>query len=226
MERFNRNVVAGMFVVIPVLTTVWIARFVLEALIAFGRPLVTALATSLEPTAPDVAEMLVTSQFQWVVALLLTLLLLYCLGALTTAMIGRRVLHAFDRLIARIPFVKMVYGATRKLMASFQEAPAGDRRVVLIEFPSPEMKALGLVTRTFRAADTGQELAAVYVPTTPNPTSGYMEIVPVERLVWLDWTANEAMQFIVSGGTLAPDSMNFATAGSEKVVRRPTEAAS
>jgi uncharacterized membrane protein len=71
------------------------------------------------------------------------------------------------------------------------------------------MKALGLVTRTFRAADTGQELAAVYVPTTPNPTSGYMEIVPVERLVWLDWSINEAMQFIISGGSVAPDHITY-----------------
>ena len=60
------------------------------------------------------------------------------------------------------------------------------------------------MTRTFRAADTGEELAAVYVPTTPNPTSGYVEIVPTARLVWLDWTANDAMSFIISGGALAP----------------------
>ncbi|MDX6751704.1 DUF502 domain-containing protein [Geminicoccaceae bacterium 1502E] len=226
MEKFQRNIVAGLFVIIPILITVWIVRVVLDALIEFGRPLVTTLARTLQPTMPELSEMLLTSQFQWVAALLATLLLLYCLGALTTAMIGRRVLGAFDRLIARIPFVKMVYGATRKLMASFQEAPAGDRRVVLIEFPSPEMKALGLVTRTFRAADTGQELAAVYVPTTPNPTSGYMEIVPVERLVWLDWTANDAMNFIVSGGTLAPDTMNYARTAPREVAARATETAS
>jgi uncharacterized membrane protein len=107
----------------------------------------------------------------------------------------------------------MVYGAARKLIATFQNAPAGEQRVVLIEFPSAEMKALGLVTRTFRAADTGQELAAVYVPTTPNPTSGYMEIVPVERLVWLDWSSNDAMQFIISGGTVAPEAMNYERRG-------------
>lgn len=226
VERLQRNIVAGLFVIIPILITVWIVRVVLDALIEFGRPLVTTLARTLAPTMPELAEMLLTSQFQWVAALLATLLLLYCLGALTTAMIGRRVLGAFDRLIARIPFVKMVYGAARKLVASFQEAPAGDRRVVLIEFPSPEMKALGLVTRTFRAADTGQELAAVYVPTTPNPTSGYMEIVPVERLVWLDWTANDAMNFIISGGTLAPDTMNYATTERRELARRTPETAS
>lgn len=209
MERFQRNVVAGFFVVIPVLITVWIVRVVLGFLIAAGDPLVRALAGSLRPTAPDLAELLVTTQFEWLLAAVLALVGLALLGALTTRVIGRRLLGAFDRLIERIPFVQMVYGAARKLLVSFQQAPAGEQRVVLIEFPSPEMKALGLVTRMFTAADTGQELAAVYVPTTPNPTSGYMEIVPVERLVWLDWNANEAMQFIVSGGTVAPETIYY-----------------
>ncbi|GAD59563.1 DUF502 domain-containing protein [Brevundimonas abyssalis] len=85
--------------------------------------------------------------------------------------------------------------------------------MVLIEFPSPEMRTVGLVTQRFRASDTGEELAAVYVPTTPNPTSGYVEIVPVERLVWLDWTLNEAIQFIVSAGVISPETVKYRTTG-------------
>lgn len=209
MERFERNIVAGCLVVIPILVTYWIIRFVLEVLISFGRPLAAALAGSVRPRAPELAEFIISSQFEWLVAALLTLCALYFLGAFTTRVVGRRVLASIDWVIGRIPFVQMVYGAARKLIATFQNAPAGEQRVVLIEFPTPEMKALGLVTRVFRAADTGQEIAAVYVPTTPNPTSGYMELVPVERLVWLDWTTNDAMQFIISGGTVAPDRLNF-----------------
>jgi len=79
----------------------------------------------------------------------------------------------------------------------------------LIEFPSPDMKTIGLVTRIFTDADTGEEIAAVYVPTTPNPTSGYMELVPTSRLVMLDWTINEAMTFIVSGGAAAPAKLHY-----------------
>ena len=64
------------------------------------------------------------------------------------------------------------------------------------------MKAVGLVTRTFTDPATGTEIAAVYVPTTPNPSSGYVELVPVSTLTPLDWTVNEALTFIISGGAV------------------------
>ncbi|WP_202907695.1 hypothetical protein [Rhodopseudomonas palustris] len=66
-----------------------------------------------------------------------------------------------------------------------------------------------IFTAVFEAVDTGEELAAVYVPTAPNPTSGYVEIVPTKRLVWLDWSANDAMAFIVSGGTMTPGKIRM-----------------
>jgi uncharacterized membrane protein len=69
------------------------------------------------------------------------------------------------------------------------------------------MRAVGIVTRMFPATENNPELAAVYVPTTPNPTSGFVEIVPTSRLVWLDWTKNDAMAFIVSGGSMAPENV-------------------
>lgn len=209
MKRLERNIVAGCLVVIPLLITYWILRFVLDALIQVGRPLSFALAASISPQAPDLAEFLVSSQFEWLVAATLTLLMIYFLGALTTRVVGRRVLASFDRFIGRIPVVQIFYGATRKLIGSFQNAPAGEQRVVLLEFPQPGMKALGFVTRVFVTADTGQEVAAVFVPTTPVPTGGFMEIVPVDQLVWLDWSSQDAMQFIVSGGTVAPDVINY-----------------
>ena len=109
----------------------------------------------------------------------------------------------------QVPIIKIIYGATKKLLVTFQTSPDDVQRVVLIDFPSPEMKTVGLVTRTFEDSDTGRKLAAVYVPTTPNPTSGYLEIVPVEKITATDWTVDEAMTFIVSGGAVTPEHMNF-----------------
>jgi len=80
---------------------------------------------------------------------------------------------------------------------------------VLIAFPSPEMKTVGFVTKIMKDQASGKELAAVYVPTTPNPTSGYLEIVPIENLISTDWTVEEAMTFIISGGAIAPDSIPY-----------------
>src|SRR3546814_20188528 len=76
------------------------------------------------------------------------------------------------------------------------------------------MKSVGFVTRVVREQGTGRELAAVYVPTTPNPTSGYLEIVPVELITPTDWTVDPAMSFIISGGAVSPDSIPFAAPGS------------
>ncbi len=109
----------------------------------------------------------------------------------------------------KIPLVQTVYGSVKKLIGVLQQQPEGTQRVVLIGFPSPEMKTVGFVTRQFRDEKTGQELAAVYVPTTPIPTSGYLEIVPLEHLVATDWTLDEAMTFIVSGGAVAPASVRY-----------------
>jgi uncharacterized membrane protein len=68
---------------------------------------------------------------------------------------------------------------------------------------------VGLVTRTLVDDATGRELAAVYVPTTPNPTSGYLEIVPLERVTSTDWSIDEAMNFIISGGAVAPGTIPY-----------------
>jgi uncharacterized membrane protein len=71
------------------------------------------------------------------------------------------------------------------------------------------MKAVGLITKVMRDSDNGQELAVVYVPTSPNPTSGYIEILPLAEVVITDWTIEEAMSFVMTGGTNAPDSVRF-----------------
>ena len=87
-----------------------------------------------------------------------------------------------------------------------QNKPGNTQRVVLIGFPSPTLKSIGFVTRTFTDS-LGRELAAVYVPTTPNPTGGYLEIVPVEDLIATEWSVDQAMAFILSGGAAGPDKI-------------------
>jgi uncharacterized membrane protein len=80
---------------------------------------------------------------------------------------------------------------------------------VLVDFPHPGAKAIGLVMRTLTDPQTGEEIAAVYVPTAPNPTSGYLQLLPVSKLVTSDMTMDQAMTMIVSGGAVTPDSMSL-----------------
>lgn len=205
----QRYLITGVLTAIPIWITWLVFKFVFTQLSKFGMPWVRALANTLQNHAPSVADWLLQPWFQSVLAIIITVAALYLLGWAATRVIGGRFIALFDRLVARIPLVQTIYGGTKKLLAALQQKPERVQRVVLIEFPSSEMKAVGFVTRVMRDADTGQDLAAVYVPTTPNPTSGYLEIVPVERLISTAWTIDEAMTFIISGGAVAPEQLHY-----------------
>jgi uncharacterized membrane protein len=208
LAKLRRNIVAGILTFIPIWITFWVISFLVGILIALGSPIVSAVVSRLRLQSPAL-EQFFPPLFQATISIAIVLAFLYVLGEVATAVAGRRLLAAFDYLMARIPIVQSIYGAARQLVASFQNKPGSSQRVVLIEFPSPDMKTVGLVTRIFTDADTGDEIAAVYVPTTPNPTSGYMELIPTSRLTMLDWTINEAMTFVMSGGAAAPPKLNY-----------------
>lgn len=209
LAKLQRNILAGIFIVIPIWLTIWVITFMIDLLIQFGKPIASRLALWIAPSSPRLAMLFQASWFQDCVAILIVLVVLFLLGLVGRAVIGRRLLEGFDSLMGRIPLVQSIYGSARKLIATVQAKPEGHQRVVLIEFPSPGMKAVGLVTRTFTDPATGTEIAAVYVPTTPNPSSGYVELVPSAALTPLDWTVNEALTFIISGGAVAPADARF-----------------
>lgn len=207
--HLRRYFIAGVLTAIPLWVTWWVLSFVFRQLSALGLPWLQALATRLQEQAPLAALVLRDERLQSALAVLLSLVAFCLLGWFATRVIGQRLMNLGERLIQRLPLVQTVYGGTKKMLSALSEPPTGVRRVVLIDFPAPHMRTVGLVTRTLRDHATGQELAAVYVPTTPNPTSGYLEIVPVDRLISTDWTMDEAMAFIISGGAVAPEHVPF-----------------
>jgi uncharacterized membrane protein len=96
-------------------------------------------------------------------------------------------------------------------MAVLQHKPSGVQRVVLVEFPRRGMRVVGFVTRVMTEEGSGREMAAVFIPTTPNPTGGYLEVVPLDELTPTDWTMDQAMAFIISGGAMAPEALPATT---------------
>jgi uncharacterized membrane protein len=207
--RARRYLIAGIVTVIPIWITWWVFDFFFRRLSALGEPLVKAIANLVEPHVPGLAQFIEQPAFQTALAVVLTLSALYFIGFFASRVIGRRLITLFDAIMERIPLVERVYGSTRRVLLAVQEKPRSVQRVVLINFPSREMKAVGFVTKTFQDADTGEELAAVYVPTTPNPTSGYMEIVPLSAVIPTDWTVDEAIAFVISAGTITPDRISL-----------------
>jgi uncharacterized membrane protein len=171
---------------------------------------VRALSRSIRDDLPILSDLLLQAWFQNLLAAVITLIGLYLLGWVATRVLGRRIISSFESLMSRVPVVQTIYGSTRKLIQSLQqESSQTQQRVVLIEFPSPGMKAVGFVTRVLRDQTTNEDLAVVYVPTAPNPTSGYLEILPFAQVTTVDWTMDEAMTFVISGGVVSPDHIDY-----------------
>lgn len=210
---FQSNLLAGLLTIAPIAVVWFVFDFFLELLSHAGHPLALALIDFTDANYPMVAPWLADERVRWVIGVLVALLALYTIGAIASRVIGQQAIRLFEALIARIPLVESIYSATKKLVSVVQQKPDGTARVVLIEFPHPGLRAVGLVMRTFTDATTGQELAAVFVPTSPNPTSGYLEIAPLDRLVATDMTMDQAMSMVVSGGATAPDHITTAAMG-------------
>ncbi len=193
-----RYLITGVITVIPIWLTWLVFNFLFTQLSPIGRFLLDTLSI----------QQLVHPFFISLLGVIVTLVAFYLIGWMATLVIGKRIIALFDAIIDRVPFVQTVYGSIKKLLSALEQKPEGTQRVVLIDFPSPPMKTVGLVTHTLTDEKTGQKIAAVYVPTTPNPTSGYLELIPLDNVTSTNWTLDEAMTFIMSGGTVAPDNLS------------------
>ena len=203
----------GLLTLLPLWLTWVVVKFVFALLSDISKPLIGPASERIAASFPESLGWFKALWGQNSIALVATLLAILLVGVLARRVVGKRLLRWFELLIERIPLANVIYGSARKLLDILQTQPGSTQRVVLVDFPHREMKSVGLVTRVMKEEGSGRELAAVYVPTTPNPTSGYLEIVPVELLTPTDWSVDQAMSFIISGGAVAPESMPFTRAG-------------
>ena len=152
-------------------------------------------------------------RIEWGIAILsvlLTITILYAVGLFTANIFGRRLVEMFERFVARVPMVKTVYRSSKQILATLAGGQTQNfQRVALVPFPHEKMRCVGFVTSTFNDSHTGEELATVFIPTTPNPTTGYLQILRRKDLVELDWSVEEAVQTIMSGGILRPDFLTI-----------------
>lgn len=205
----RKYLLAGLLTVIPLWITWLVVSFIFRLVISAGMPVVVWLSGLIHADHPTIVSVINSAVFKNVFAAILIILFLYFLGWLTTLVLGRRIIKTAEKLMDKIPMVRTVYGGSKRILESFQARPDKQQSVVLINYPSPEMKTVGLVTRVVIDEHTGERLAAVYVPTTPNPTSGFLEIVPYKDIILTNWSVNEALSFIVSGGVVGPEKLNY-----------------
>lgn len=135
--------------------------------------------------------------------------LVWLIGFLATNVVSKRLHDLWDGLVARIPIVSGVYSAVRQLaMAIFSDATRSFRSVVMIEYPRAGLWALGFVTGIAEGEvqqRTQERVVNVFIPTTPNPTSGWYVLVPEKDVITLDMTVEQAFKLIVSGGIVVPE---------------------
>ena len=143
------------------------------------------------------------------IEIILTIIFITVVGGLSLTFIGKKFLQIIDDLFKRMPILRTIYSAIGQMTDSFREQEGNKKSVVLVEYPRKGSWAVGFATKenTGEIKDkTNISLVNVFVPTTPNPTSGFLLMIPKEDLIYLDMTFEEASKFIVSAGTSKPKS--------------------
>ena len=136
--------------------------------------------------------------------IIISILLITIVGGLSLSFLGKKILKLIDDLFKRIPFLRTVYSAILQMTETFSKKDNDKKSVVLIEYPRKGVWAVGFATKENTgemAIKTKQKLINVFVPTTPNPTSGFLLMFPIDEVIYLDMTFEEASKFIVSAGT-------------------------
>lgn len=206
LRSTQSSILAGVIIIGPLFATYLIFSYLLGALAEAGRPMVRLFATYLP------REWLTQPWLQSALAVLLTLALLYVVGRLTSLVIGRQVFNLFEAVLERLPFVAKVYTSVRQLVETMMAKKESSQRVVLVDFPIPGQKSLGFLTRTLTDAEIGRPLAAVLLPNAINPTSAFLQILPMESVTETSLTMEQAMSMLMTGGAAGPETIRYSQA--------------
>lgn len=191
--------VAGMLIALPMVATFAILDFFIRMIDSWVVPILPAglrPETYLDYAVPGFG-------------LIILLIFLTLLGAIATNFLGKYVVDTTDRVMARVPFVRSIYSVFKQIRDVFQTNASGQfREVVMIEYPKEGSWCIAFVTAKVKGeleAKLGKDYYGVFVPTTPNPTSGFLIYLPESRMIRLDMTLEEGAKAIISNGLVLPD---------------------
>ena len=188
--RFRNYFITGIFVLIPIGITVYITLFIVQ------------ISSKLLPKELNPNNYL---PFEIIgLEIIISIMIITFIGWLSLSFIGKRVLSMFEGLLKRIPILRTIYSSIVQLNETFSQSKETKKNVVLVEYPRKGSWAVGFATKENTgeiSKKTDKKLINVFVPTTPNPTSGFLLMFPKEEVIYLDLTFEEASSFIVSAGT-------------------------
>ena len=202
IEKMKSNLLAGIATIIPLALTVYVIQVTLEITIWLGGTVAEPLERFVNVTFPGFG--LLSS----LVGLLIVLFAIIIFGALARNVFGKRVVSWFEGIFKKIPLIDTIYGTTKQIIETVSGSKNNSfKKVVYVEYPRKGSWAIGFATKDNKgeiSKKTSTELVNVFVPTTPNPTSGFLLMFPKKEIIYLDMTFEEASKFIVSAGTSNP----------------------
>jgi len=203
LRSLQRNILAGIITIGPLFVTYLIFSFLLGVLAKAGLPAVWLLAAIIP------GDWLDQPWLQSLLAVVLTLVVLYVVGRVTSLVVGRQASSCLKRRWNVLPVVAKIYSSVRQLLDSMMVKKESSQRVVLVDFPIVGQKSIGFLTRTLIDETTGELLAAVLLPNAINPTSAFLQILPIDRVTETDLSMEQAMSMIMTGGAVGPDKIRF-----------------
>jgi uncharacterized membrane protein len=193
-RHLKARMISGLLILGPLVITLFILKLIFAALTAFVLPVLRPLLEGL----PDFVLV--------AIATAAALLMIYLVGTFTTHFMGRRAIHLGERVMLKLPIVRSVYSASKQVMDTLSSSTkAAFKATVLVTFPHPGALAVGFITGTILNPE-GRKLYRIFVATTPNPTSGFLLLLPEEDVTFTDISVEDGIKMIVSGGMLSPKS--------------------
>lgn len=224
--RWRADFFAGLAVVLPIVLSLAIVKWLFGTVSGVTDLLLFFLPRELTRTAEGSGEVL----WYWsLLALLLTVALLAAVGRLARNFVGRKIVELVDWLMVRVPLLNKVYVTIKQVNEAFASSKrSAFKKVVLIQYPHPACHSIAFLTSEDHpevSAKTGRKMLGVFLPTTPNPTSGYLLVVPEEDVTFLDMTVAEGIKLIISLGSVVPAFRPPVTAGRPTAALTPPPAA-
>ncbi|MBD2412915.1 hypothetical protein FACHB389_06175 [Nostoc calcicola FACHB-389] len=203
-QDFKNDLIAGLLVVIPLATTIWLTITIATWVINF----LTQIPKQLNPF--DGLHPILVNILNLLVGLAVPLLSILFIGLMARNIAGRWLLDFGERLLQAIPLAGQVYKTLKQLLETILKDSNGKfRRVVLVEYPRRGIWAIGFVTGAISGdiqAQMSRPMLSVFIPTTPNPTTGWYAAVPEDEVVNLSMSIEDAFKIVVSGGIVAPST--------------------
>lgn len=206
LSRWRASFLAGLAVVFPIFLTLAIVGWVFGSIANFTDKLLFFLPKTWTHTDAGRGPM----QWYWsLIALAVAVALVSLIGLLARYYIGRRLIGWLDQAMLRVPLINKIYSVIKQVNEAFTSSKKNSfKTVVLVEFPRAGSYSIGFITAEQHAevqAKTREHVVCVFIPTTPNPTSGFLILVPEPQVTKLDMSVPDALKFIVSLGSVSPD---------------------